>query len=69
MKRNQNSYDMNENIPNDPMMLMSFVNMKLRDRYATLDELCDDLNIDRHWLEEKLGAVGMEYSPDHNKFW
>ena len=51
------------------MMLMSFVNMKLRDRYTTLDELCDDLNIDRHWLEEKLGAVGMEYSPEHNKFW
>lgn len=24
-------------------MLLSFVNMKLRDTYATLDDLCDDL--------------------------
>ena len=60
---------MNEKLPNDPMMLMSFINMKLRDRYGSLDELCDDLNIDRQWLEDKLRAVGMEYSPEHNKFW
>ena len=53
------------------MMLMSFVNMKLRDGVISpMDGIGpDDLNIDRHWLEEKLGAVGMEYSPEHNKFW
>lgn len=56
-------------LPQDPMMLFSTVNMYLRDRYETLDELCADLGIERKELEEKLGAVGFEYSPEHNKFW
>ena len=56
-------------LPQDPMMLFSTVNMYLRDRYDSLDELCDDLDIDRNELETKLGAVGFEYSPEHNKFW
>ena len=51
------------------MMLFSFVNMKLRDEYATLDELCKSLDIDRVALEEKLKAVGFEYSAENNKFW
>ena len=32
-------------IPNDPVMLLSFVNMKLRDKYASLDDMCEDLDI------------------------
>ena len=32
-----------ENLPKDPMMLMSFINMKLRDEYPSLDELCASL--------------------------
>lgn len=51
------------------MMLYSTVNMYLRDRYASLDELCSDLDVDRVELEEKLRAVGFEYSAEHNKFW
>ena len=58
-----------QNIPQDPMMLFSYVNMKLRDEYPTLDELCASLDVDRKWLEEKLAAVGFEYSEEHNKFW
>ena len=45
-------------LPNDPIMLLSAVNMKLRDRYPTLDALCDDLDVSRAELEEKLAAVG-----------
>lgn len=56
-------------LPNDPMMLFSTVNMHLRDRYSSLDELCSDLDVDRAELEEKLRAVGFEYSAEHNKFW
>ena len=56
-------------LPQDPMMLFSTVNMYLRDRYDSLDELCADLDVDRKELEEKLGAAGFEYSPEHNKFW
>ena len=55
--------------PNDPMMLFSTVNMYLRDRYASLNELCAALDINRAELEEKLKAAGFEYSEEHNKFW
>lgn len=34
-------------LPKDPMMLFSVVNMKLRDHYSSLNELCDDLHIDK----------------------
>ena len=57
------------NIPQDPMMLFSFVNMKLRDEYPSLDELCASMDIEREWLVDKLAAVGFEYSEENNKFW
>lgn len=55
--------------PKDPMMLLSWVNMKLRDFYDSLDELCEDMEIDRTELENKLNAAGFEYNSDLNKFW
>lgn len=55
--------------PKDPAMLMSWTNMKLRDFYGSLDELCDDLEIDRNELESKLNAAGFEYNKELNKFW
>lgn len=57
-----------ENLPNDPYMLLSAVNMKLRDGYNTLDELCDDLDIDRAELEAKLASAGFEYLAESNRF-
>lgn len=59
---------MNE-LPKDPMMLFSVINMKLRDVYASLDELCEDLNIDKEELTKQLEQYGFEYNPDANKFW
>lgn len=56
-------------LPKDPMMLFSFINTKLRDDYSSLDELCDDLDINRADLEEQLKAAGFEYNPNQNKFW
>lgn len=56
-------------LPEDPMMLFSLINMKLRDSYSSLDDLCREMDIDRKWLEEKLSSAGFEYSPEHNKFW
>ena len=46
-----------DNLPQDPAMLFSFINMKLRDEYPSLDELCASLDIDRKLLEEKLNAA------------
>lgn len=51
------------------MMLYSALNMKLRDYYNSLDELCDDLGINRREVEEKLRQVGFEYDAKMNKFW
>jgi len=59
---------MNE-LPQDPMILYSAVNMKLRDRYNSLDELCEDLDIDRAEFEHRLAEVGFEYSVRDNRFW
>ena len=55
--------------PKDPAMLMSWVNMKLRDFYGSLDELCDELEIDRKELENRLNEAGFEYNQELNKFW
>ena len=56
-------------LPQDPMMLFSVINMKLRDFYPSLDALCEDLNVDKEELMAKLAAFGFEYSEEHNKFW
>ncbi|MBO4985136.1 MAG: DUF4250 domain-containing protein [Bacteroides sp.] len=56
-------------LPNDPMMLYSYVNMKLRDCYSSLNELCEDLQLNRAELERKLKEVGFEYNPEKNRFW
>ena len=58
-----------ENIPSDPLMLLSFINMKLRDQYDSLDELCASMDIDRSELESRLAEAGFEYNPQQNKFW
>ena len=59
---------MTTQLPNDPLLLMSVANTKLRDFYPTLDALCDDLNVDRAALEEKLAAAGYAYDPARNQF-
>ena len=56
-------------IPTDPMMLFSFINMKLRAQYPSLDELCEDMGIDKDELLATLANVGFEYSEENNKFW
>ena len=59
---------MNYNIPSDPAMLLSFVNMKLRDYYPSLSSLCDDLDIDCDELCSRLAAIDYHYDPELNKF-
>lgn len=58
-----------ENIPSDPMMLLSFLNMKLRDFYSNLDELCNDLDLDKEEIVKKMAEAGFEYNESQNKFW
>lgn len=55
-------------MPNDPIILLSFVNTKLRDFYKNLDEFCEKENADRTEIEEKLESIGYEYDAALNKF-
>lgn len=55
-------------LPNDPAMLLSFVNLKLRDFYKSLDEMCDDMDADREAIEKKLSEIGYEYDRSQNRF-
>ncbi len=55
-------------LPGDPNILLSVVNTKLRDRYADLDALCDDLDEDREEIIRTLGEAGYVYSPEGNQF-
>lgn len=55
-------------LPNDPIILLSVVNTKLRDCYSSLDALCDDLGESREEIESKLKAVGFKYDEASNSF-
>lgn len=55
-------------IPNDPMMLLSFVNLKLRDFYDSLDTMCEDMALDRNEIIAKLASIDYEYDTELNKF-
>jgi len=55
-------------LPNDPIMLLSAVNMKLRDCYASLEALCEDMDVRPEELTQKLAEVGYEYSRERNQF-
>ena len=55
-------------IPKDPVMLLSFVNMKLRDYYDSLDTFCEDLEVDRQEVVDKLNEIGCHYDDDRNQF-
>lgn len=59
---------MSMNIPKDPVMLLSFVNLKLRDFYSNLDLLCDDLDITKDSLIKKLQSIDYTYDASLNQF-
>lgn len=56
-------------LPQDPMMLMSHINMLLRDQYNSLAELCASEDINETSLCQRLAEAGFEYDAQHNKFW
>lgn len=57
-----------KNLPNDPMLCLSVVNTKLRDFYSDLDALCQDMDIDKQLLIDKLASIDYEYDEAENKF-
>ncbi len=55
-------------IPKEPAMLLSFVNLKLRDFYDSLDVLCEDLDVDRQEMEDRLATIDYHYDAEKNQF-
>ena len=55
-------------LPEDPVILLCVVNTRLRDQYASLEELCAAEGADRAALEGKLAALDRRYDPDSNQF-
>ncbi|MGG7323336.1 DUF4250 domain-containing protein [Clostridium baratii] len=52
----------------DPNILVSIINLKLRDYYSSLENLCEDMDIDMNVLESSLGKGGFSYNEDVNQF-
>ena len=55
-------------IPKDPVILLSFINTKLRDHYRSLDTLCEDLGLNENEITSKLSAIDYQYDQSRNQF-
>ncbi|MBE5855476.1 MAG: DUF4250 domain-containing protein [Lachnospiraceae bacterium] len=55
-------------LPNDPVMLLSTINLKLRDFYSSLDILCKELDVDKKEIETKLASIDYRYDAELNQF-
>ncbi len=57
-----------QSLPKDPMMLLSFINTKLRDDYSSLELLCEDLNISPDTITVPLASIDYTYDKKLNRF-
>ncbi len=55
-------------IPHDPIILVSYVNTKLRDHFATLEEFCRTYEINETELRSTLSTVDYQYDETTNQF-
>ncbi len=53
---------------NDPNILLSVVNTKLRDYYSNLDDLCEDLSYDKDEVINLLSSINYAYDSNSNQF-
>ena len=52
----------------DPNILVSMINMKLRDFYSNIDLLCDDFDITKEEFIGRLESAGYKYNSNINQF-
>lgn len=55
-------------LPNDPVMLLSYINTQLRDNYPSLTDLALSLNVNSDEIIRKLAAIDYSYDSQLNKF-
>lgn len=54
-------------LPQEINMLVSYLNLKLRDNYSSLSALCDDLDEDEQELLNRLSKAGFKYNSETNQ--
>lgn len=55
-------------IPQDPIILVSYVNTKLRDQFATLTEFCSYYDVEEEELCNTLNSIDYHYDETTNRF-
>lgn len=55
-------------VPKDPMILLSYMNTQLRDNYSSLEEMCQDLDLNESQIRKTLSDIGFEYVSEKNCF-
>ena len=60
--------DFMNNLPQNKVILLSFVNMQLRDNYSSLTELCKTYMFDDSSIKDQLTAINYVYNPKTNQF-
>lgn len=56
------------NLPKDPVILLSFINTKLRDEYPCLKDFCDAYECSEEEVIHTLQSIDYHYNPDTNQF-
>ena len=65
------TYEKGENmsqLPKDPVMLLSYVNTQLRDKYSSLEEFCSAVDVPQSQIEDSLKSIDYIYDPEKNQF-
>lgn len=52
----------------DSYILLSVINMKLRDEFSSLDDLCKTYDIEESQMRDKLKSIGFHYNEATNQF-
>lgn len=55
-------------IPKDPNILYSYINMKLRDEYDSLEEFCASVDMSSEEITSILLGIGYTYDEKVNQF-
>lgn len=52
----------------DPYILLSIVNMKLRDSFDSFEGMCEEYELEANVLKKRLKTIGYNYNPGNNQF-
>ena len=55
-------------LPEDDNILLSLINTKLRDKYSSLKELCEEEDVSAEEITSRLSSIGFTYDEQLNSF-